>query len=57
MGPQDRKDTDKLEQLSRGSPRCLGLEHLPCEERLQELGLFNLEKRWLESGLTAAPNT
>ncbi|GAB0205863.1 hypothetical protein GRJ2_003051900 [Grus japonensis] len=44
-GPWNRKYMDLLEQVKRRATKMIrGLEHLSCEDRLRELGFFNLEK-------------
>jgi len=50
--PQHRKDMELLEQVQRTTAKIIRwLEHLSCEEKLKELGLFSLEKKGSEDTL------
>ena len=44
--PQHKKDMELLEQVQKKTMKLIRrLGHLPCKDRLRELGLFSLEKR------------
>lgn len=56
--PQDKKDTDLLEQAQRRNTKLIrGTEPLSYKERLRDLGLFSLKTRRLRGNLIVGGKT
>lgn len=56
MAPKYEKDIDKLERVQWKATKVIrGLEKFAYKEKLWDLGLFSLRKRWLWRDLIAAP--
>jgi len=56
-GLQHRKDVELLDWVQKRAMKMIReLEHLLCQDRMKELGLFNLEKRRLQGETSLWPS-
>ena len=54
-GSQHKEDMELLEQVQRRATKMIrALEHLPYDDRLRKLGLFNLKKNRVHTDLVVA---
>lgn len=55
MGLSTRKELKTLSKFSEGVLRWPALKHLPSEKRPRDMGLFSLNKRWLQVPKSSLP--